>query len=146
MVNLKLKTIHAELNAMLHCIHIFKNTCEDTMQVKRDIHVRQIILLKHILRIHVLVLSLHIICCNCCLFSNNYKNYMHGFDPYIAFYQRCICATVLSARTHRVTLRSVIYRGREETFIIVFNLKIAVALSGRYINKRKTIILFCING
>ena len=48
---------------------------------------------------------------------------MHGFDPYIAFYQSCICATVLSVRTHRVTLRFVIYRGREETFIYSIQLE-----------------------
>ena len=43
--NLKLKIIHkcflthikTELNAVLHCIQLFTNTCEVTMQVKRAI-------------------------------------------------------------------------------------------------------------
>ena len=46
----------AELNAIPHCIQIFTNTCEVTMQVKRNIFVGKTILHKSQ---YVLVL-----CCN----------------------------------------------------------------------------------
>ena len=45
---------------MLHCIQIFTNTCEVTMQVKR-VKEKAILHKIPILRIHVLVFSLHII-------------------------------------------------------------------------------------
>ena len=105
---------------MLHYIQIFTSTCEDTMQVKREIHVGETLLHKlpiiyneYMCLCWVCTLS----CMICCLFSICYKNlyYIHGFDFSITFYLRCRCATFLGARTHRVALISAIYRDRGET-------------------------------
>ena len=79
-----------ELNTMLHCIQIFTNTCEVTMQLKCYIgkallHYRQT---TNILPIHVLVLiksphyfaqlPVYVVC-----FPNVIKTLLHGFDPHI---------------------------------------------------------------
>ena len=62
---------------MLYCIRIFTNTCEVTMQVKRAIgKVVCITQTTNILRIHVLVLSLHIVC-----FPIVIKALLHDFNP-----------------------------------------------------------------
>ena len=56
----------------------------------------------------MLVLSLRTIC----------HALVHGFDLYITSYQRCKCATLLGAYTHRnavsVAMRSAYHRGRED--------------------------------
>ena len=86
---LKLKTIHkcfllqykTELNAMLHRIPIFTNTCEVTMQVKRAIGKATF----YILPIHNEYMLLYwvstLFCMICCLFSIVVKALLHSFDP-----------------------------------------------------------------
>ena len=92
-----------ELNTMLHCIQIFTNTCEVTMQLKCYIgkallHYRQT---TNILPIHVLVLiksphyfaqlPVYVVC-----FPNVIKTLLHGFDPHIMFYPCCKFSRVLT--------------------------------------------------
>ena len=78
---------------MLYCIQIFTNTCEVSMQVKRDI---ERILLQLSMNTYVLMLRLHIIWHDC----SEMKAFLHGLDPYIKFSPRCNCATFLGTNTH----------------------------------------------
>ena len=97
-MSLKLKTINKcffcpykrELSMLCFIAFNISRIPEDTMQVKRDIHIGQTQTTQNLLRIHVFVLSLHIN-----LFSNCYKN--STICTYITFYLRCRCATVLGA-------------------------------------------------
>ena len=59
---------------------------------------------QNILRMHVLVLSLHIFW-HGLLICFPIKTLKHGFDPYILFYMSCICSMILSACTHRNAMK-----------------------------------------
>ena len=115
-ITLKLKTIHkyflcpykrqSSINALFHCIHIFTNTFQVTMQVNRDIHVEKTVLYKPLIYYEYMWLwwvfkSFGKICC---LFSNcNKKSNTPGFDPYITLHLRC--SAFLGVRTLRNAMK-----------------------------------------
>ena len=115
----KLKTIHVFFcpvlppikgraqYSMLHCIQIFTNACEATMQVKRAIGK---------LRPYYLNYQYTTNTCACVEPPHYYAWYvvcfpivvialLHGFDPYKTFYLCCKCATFLCPRTSRNAMK-----------------------------------------
>ena len=85
---------------MLHCLQMFTYTC-DAGKLRLYVGKTCITQTTNILRIHLPVLSLHIIWHT--MFFNLKKNLLHSFDPYtcITFYLHCICAMFLGAHAHR---------------------------------------------
>ena len=89
---------------MLHCIQIFMNTCEVTMQVKWAIG--KPVLHKLPLYYDSMYLCwISILFGMICLFSN-YRSFTTRFQSWHMFYLRCECATFLCARTSRNTSTS----------------------------------------
>ena len=109
---------------MLHCIQVLTNTSEVTMHVKSDKHVGKTILNKLLIYYEYMCLSRVSTLFGkiCCLFSN--CNYIYS---YITYYLRCKWTTffvsVLLTMQWSVALWPAFWRGREETFMNIFQLK-----------------------